>query len=151
MMLDLAETLDPLLNSRLERLENGLEDDEDISETTLQLIFFDGEEAFKDWTDTDSIYGARFAPPLRFIDVRWLINPSQGTSRRNGLRPTSTLTQNDDCSVVPLRQSSRQSSISSSLTSLAHDILWYNRISQKPGGCSTRCSTQRQGSVREDI
>jgi len=60
MMLDLAEVLDPLLNSRLERLENGLEDDEDTSETTLQLIFFDGEEAFIDWTSTDSIYGARF-------------------------------------------------------------------------------------------
>ena len=26
---------------------------------TLQLIFFDGEEAFKTWTATDSIYGAR--------------------------------------------------------------------------------------------
>ncbi|XP_066281695.1 glutaminyl-peptide cyclotransferase-like isoform X4 [Branchiostoma lanceolatum] len=26
---------------------------------TLQLIFFDGEEAFRDWTSTDSIYGAR--------------------------------------------------------------------------------------------
>ena len=63
MMLDLAEALDPLLDSRLERLEDGLEDDEDISETTLQLIFFDGEEAFIDWTATDSIYGARFAPP----------------------------------------------------------------------------------------
>ena len=25
----------------------------------LQFIFFDGEEAFKDWTSTDSIYGAR--------------------------------------------------------------------------------------------
>lgn len=25
----------------------------------IQIIFFDGEEAFKDWTDTDSIYGAR--------------------------------------------------------------------------------------------
>jgi glutaminyl-peptide cyclotransferase len=61
MMLDLAEVLDPLLNSRLERLENGLEDDEYVSETTLQLIFFDGEEAFKDWTATDSIYGARCA------------------------------------------------------------------------------------------
>ena len=61
-MLDLAEVLDPLLNSRLERLEDGLEDDEDTSETTLQLIFFDGEEAFIDWTSTDSIYGARFGP-----------------------------------------------------------------------------------------
>jgi glutaminyl-peptide cyclotransferase len=59
MMLDLAETLDPLLEGRKERLENGLEDDEDVSDTTLQLVFFDGEEAFFDWTDTDSIYGAR--------------------------------------------------------------------------------------------
>lgn len=28
-------------------------------DVTLQLIFFDGEEAFQKWTDTDSIYGAR--------------------------------------------------------------------------------------------
>jgi len=60
-MLDLAEVLDSLLSGRLERLESGLEDDEDVSETTLQLIFFDGEEAFKDWTNTDSIYGAKLA------------------------------------------------------------------------------------------
>lgn len=59
-MLDLAETLNPLLNSRKERLENGDEEDEDIADTTLQLVFFDGEEAFVDWTDTDSIYGARY-------------------------------------------------------------------------------------------
>lgn len=26
---------------------------------SLQLIFFDGEEAFKQWTDTDSLYGSR--------------------------------------------------------------------------------------------
>ena len=62
-MLDLAETLDPLLNERMVRLENGEEDDEDVSETTLQLVFFDGEEAFKDWTATDSIYGARYVSP----------------------------------------------------------------------------------------
>ena len=58
-MLDLAETLNPLLNERQARLENGEEDDEDVAETTLQLVFFDGEEAFKDCTATDSIYGAR--------------------------------------------------------------------------------------------
>ncbi|XP_029643023.1 glutaminyl-peptide cyclotransferase isoform X1 [Octopus sinensis] len=28
-------------------------------DTTLQLIFFDGEEAFKTWTETDSLYGSR--------------------------------------------------------------------------------------------
>lgn len=59
-MLDLAEALNPLLDERHERLENGEEDDEDIAETTLQLVFFDGEEAYKDWTATDSIYGARY-------------------------------------------------------------------------------------------
>ena len=90
MMLDLAEVLDPLLNQRLERLENGLEDDEDISETTLQLVFFDGEEAFKDWTATDSIYGAR-SVSLFLIARRHLIAHqlgSQGTLRRNGLQAT---------------------------------------------------------------
>jgi glutaminyl-peptide cyclotransferase len=59
MMLDLAETLNPLLDKRKERLDAGEEDDEDVADMTLQLIFFDGEEAFVEWTDTDSIYGAR--------------------------------------------------------------------------------------------
>jgi glutaminyl-peptide cyclotransferase len=59
MMLDLAEALNPLLDARKERLDEGLEDDEYVSETTLQLVFFDGEEAFVHWTDTDSVYGAR--------------------------------------------------------------------------------------------
>ncbi|KAF8623448.1 hypothetical protein AX15_006235 [Amanita polypyramis BW_CC] len=59
LLLDLAETLNPLLDGRQKRLEHGLEDDDDVLETTLQLIFFDGEEAFDTWTETDSIYGAR--------------------------------------------------------------------------------------------
>ncbi|KAF9246387.1 hypothetical protein BU15DRAFT_40185 [Melanogaster broomeanus] len=59
MMLDLAEALNALLDRRKEQLEDDLEDDEDVADTTLQLVFFDGEEAFKDWTDTDSVYGAR--------------------------------------------------------------------------------------------
>ncbi|THH11988.1 hypothetical protein EW145_g296 [Phellinidium pouzarii] len=54
-----AEALDPLLNRRKEQLEEGLIDDEDVAETTLQLVFFDGEEAYMDWTATDSVYGAR--------------------------------------------------------------------------------------------
>ena len=62
MMLDIAETLDPLFDARARRIEEGeleADEDEDAADTTLQLIFFDGEEAFKDWTATDSIYGAR--------------------------------------------------------------------------------------------
>jgi hypothetical protein len=61
MMLDLAEALNSLLDHRKERLEDGLEDDEDVADTTLQLVFFDGEEAFVQWTDTDSTYGARYS------------------------------------------------------------------------------------------
>ena len=75
LMLDLAEVLDPLLNNYLKHLEEGLEDNEDVLETTLQLVFFDSEEAFTDWTATDSIYGARFVFlfPQR-VDVRQLIS-----------------------------------------------------------------------------
>ena len=29
------------------------------AEVTIQFVFFDGEEAFKRWTSTDSIYGSR--------------------------------------------------------------------------------------------
>ena len=49
-LMNLAQTLNPLLERRSETLDTF---------TTIQLIFFDGEEAFKDWTATDSIYGAR--------------------------------------------------------------------------------------------
>jgi glutaminyl-peptide cyclotransferase len=62
-MLDLAEALNPLLDDRLRRLRDDEDDedevDEDLLDTTLQLVFFDGEEAYKDWTATDSIYGAK--------------------------------------------------------------------------------------------
>lgn len=67
MMLDLAEALNPLLDARKVRQEQGLEDDEDVADTTLQLVFFDGEEAFRDWTSVDSIYGARYELFLMLI------------------------------------------------------------------------------------
>jgi len=58
MMLDLAETLNPFLDNRKKRL-NQEDDDDGVGGLTLQLVFFDGEEAFKEWSDTDSIYGSR--------------------------------------------------------------------------------------------
>lgn len=60
-LLDVAEALNSLLDQRAAKAEEGNGDDEEdaATHTTLQLIFFDGEEAFKDWTQTDSIYGAR--------------------------------------------------------------------------------------------
>lgn len=65
MMLDLAQALTPLLKARHGRLDAGnpiltdMLDEETAAETTLQFIFLDGEEAFVDWTSTDSVYGAR--------------------------------------------------------------------------------------------
>jgi glutaminyl-peptide cyclotransferase len=52
MLLDLARTLGPLLHQRTN------------NHITLQLIFLDGEEAFVDWSPTDSIYGARHLADL---------------------------------------------------------------------------------------
>ncbi|KAH9173537.1 hypothetical protein EDB89DRAFT_1884969 [Lactarius sanguifluus] len=90
MMLDIAETLDPLLDARAKRIEEGdldPDEDEDAAETTLQLIFFDGEEAFMVWSDIDSIYGARhlaetwaaaYLPPH---PKRRLLSPSTPTTQ----------------------------------------------------------------------
>jgi glutaminyl-peptide cyclotransferase len=70
MLLDLAESLTPLLKARHDRvtsqqgiLRDGF-DEEESSDTTLTILFLDGEEAFHDWTDTDSIYGARHLSQL---------------------------------------------------------------------------------------
>lgn len=40
-------------------LDKGPRDKSSAKDISLQLVFFDGEEAFKEWTATDSIYGAR--------------------------------------------------------------------------------------------
>jgi hypothetical protein len=53
-MLDIATALSPLLDASLQRASG-----QSGQRTTLQMIFFDGEEAFQQWTNTDSIYGAR--------------------------------------------------------------------------------------------
>lgn len=37
---------------------------EERSAVTLQLVFFDGEEAFEEWTDKDSLYGSRHLAEL---------------------------------------------------------------------------------------
>lgn len=62
MLLDLAESLNSLLDARKKRLKEGTasEDEKLAADTTVQLLFFDGEEAFKDWAQKDSLYGARY-------------------------------------------------------------------------------------------
>lgn len=61
MMLDVAEALTKWLDMRKERVvgREGGEEGRETQGETLQIVFFDGEEAFKDWTNTDSIYGAK--------------------------------------------------------------------------------------------
>lgn len=46
-LLDVATSLSSYITNRV------------AQDVTLQLVFFDGEEAFKDWTPTDSLYGSR--------------------------------------------------------------------------------------------
>ncbi|XP_026571289.1 glutaminyl-peptide cyclotransferase-like protein isoform X1 [Pseudonaja textilis] len=48
-LLELATALDQRLRKAKEQ----------ASKITLQLLFFDGEEAFREWSETDSLYGAR--------------------------------------------------------------------------------------------
>ena len=49
-LMDLAYRLDPYFDNR---------GDPEFISTTLQFIFFDGEEAFGNWSSTDSLYGSR--------------------------------------------------------------------------------------------
>ena len=118
-MLDLAETLNPLLDRRKERLDAGEEDDEDIADTTLQLVFFDGEEAFKDWTATDSIYGARCV----LYDLRFrTLSDCEPVDilRRSGQQPISPRMRSGDYSLILLQPSSPPLSTSSCLTCWVH-------------------------------
>jgi len=69
MMLDVAEALNPLLDEQLGRHAKEDEKEKLADDITLQLVFFDGEEAFVDWTDTDSVYGARCVPTTYYMPV----------------------------------------------------------------------------------
>ncbi len=158
-MLDVAETLDPLLDARARRVEQaelGLEDediDEYMAETTLQLIFFDGEEAFVDWTATDSIYGARSGSLSSFPSSAHpfpIFFPTADTSPQRGRRRTYPHTQSAASSPPQHRQlHSQQSSTWSSLTSSAHHTRSCAPTSPKQPGCSTSLSAPRRASATQ--
>ncbi|CAF3765682.1 unnamed protein product [Rotaria sordida] len=68
MSLDLAINLQNKLNDLKKNKGNP----------TLQLIFFDGEEAVRDWTSTDSLYGSRhLATKMRNTNVQGQTNLNQ--------------------------------------------------------------------------
>ncbi|KAL8292879.1 hypothetical protein RQP46_000573 [Phenoliferia psychrophenolica] len=59
-LMDVAEALTPWLDARRDRIKAaGGEEGGEHQGESLQIVYFDGEEAFKDWTHTDSIYGAK--------------------------------------------------------------------------------------------
>lgn len=59
MMLHVARSIDEALTAKWQAMQDNGEDGLEESKG-IQLIFLDGEEAFERWTDTDSIYGARY-------------------------------------------------------------------------------------------
>lgn len=59
MLMHVARSIDKALSAKWKSMEdNG--DDRLEEAKGIQIIFLDGEEAFDTWTDTDSIYGARY-------------------------------------------------------------------------------------------
>lgn len=67
-MLAVASALTPLLDSAMTAAKASYGPGSH-SGTTLQLVFLDGEEAFKQWTNTDSIYGARCVDDTKDINI----------------------------------------------------------------------------------
>ncbi|KAL9954285.1 hypothetical protein ACROYT_G041804 [Oculina patagonica] len=59
MLIEIAKIVTPLFKARQQQEANMPEADDEQSDVTLQMVFFDGEEAFEQWTKTDSLYGAR--------------------------------------------------------------------------------------------
>ena len=66
MLLHLARVLGPLLPPP-----------DPTPELTLQLVFFDGEEAFQSWTNTDSLYGSRHLASL-WASTQYLYQGGEG-------------------------------------------------------------------------
>ena len=62
MILHAAKSVDEALTRRWKRsgMERGLEGEEDDDGKGVQIILLDGEEAFVNWSDEDSLYGARY-------------------------------------------------------------------------------------------
>jgi len=77
MLLDLAAGITPLMQNLKE-----------TPELTLQLIFFDGEEAFVSWTATDSLYGSRH------LAERWE-NEAYTVNRNTGFCQSKSRTELD--------------------------------------------------------
>lgn len=59
MLIEIAKVVTPLFRAQEQQEANMADANDEQSDVTLQMVFFDGEEAFVKWTQTDSLYGAR--------------------------------------------------------------------------------------------
>ena len=66
MLLHTARTLNAALTRKWAA---GAGDDLDVEHKGVQLLFLDGEEAFRSWTDADSLYGARYGTSIIHITI----------------------------------------------------------------------------------
>lgn len=59
MLIEIARIVTPFFKAREQQKGNVHADEDEQSDTTLQMVFFDGEEAWVEWSSTDSLYGSR--------------------------------------------------------------------------------------------
>lgn len=59
-LMHVARSVDAALSRKWEAGGSGGDELEDVEEKGVQIVFLDGEEAWVSWTETDSIYGARY-------------------------------------------------------------------------------------------
>jgi glutaminyl-peptide cyclotransferase len=96
MMMFVAKVLDGYVQrmyDEMQELEEGGTVEMDMG---VQILFLDGEEAFEKWTDTDSLYGARYVHPSstnytslrkmlteddRALSQQWSISPNPPSAK----------------------------------------------------------------------
>ncbi|KAJ3814725.1 glutaminyl-peptide cyclotransferase-like protein [Lentinula aff. lateritia] len=133
-LLDIAESLDGMLESRISQLEHDdlpVDEDEDLADTTLQLVFFDGEEAFVSWTDTDSIYGARHLAETWESTYVSYSSPSVVTSM-SSRSSNSSSTANDDAMLGFIGPRRLMPPTSLSLLSTIEHLILLDLLGSKP-------------------
>ena len=115
-----------MASSLTDYLKNSPSDD-----VSLQMIFFDGEEAFVDWTETDSLYGARH------LAEKWEKESHiSGAQNRNVLHGIDLLVLLDilghkDVEILPIFTETHP--YFRRLTEIEHDLLRFGHIRKRKG------------------
>jgi len=64
MLMYVARVLDPHITRMYEEMSALGEGGDVDMDMGIQIVFLDGEEAFETWSDSDSLYGARYVSPV---------------------------------------------------------------------------------------